>query len=95
MHLIVSDALKVYSDQPYLFILFKAMIMTAYFGLFCIGEITDSDHVIKAKDVHVGVNKDKLLFVLRSSKTHGKGIKPQQIRIAVEKTKKEQKSVIS
>ena len=28
--------------------------MTMYFGLFRIGEVTSSEHVLKAKDVKVG-----------------------------------------
>ena len=46
-----------------------------------------SEHVVKANDVHVGTNKDKLLFILRSSKTHGKGNKPQMIKISSESRK--------
>ena len=32
-------------------------------------------------DVHIGVDKKKLLFVLHTLKTHGKGFKPQKIKI--------------
>ena len=49
--------------------------------MFRIGEVTASDHIVKAKDVHIAVNKDKLLFILRTSKTHSKGTKPQIIKI--------------
>ena len=52
-----------------------------YFGMFRIGEMTESQHVVKAKDVHIGINKDKLMFVLHSSKMHGKGTKPQIVKI--------------
>ena len=84
-HLIklILSALNVILDQqPYLRVLYKALIVTAYFGLFHIGELTHSDHVVKASDVHIGINKKKLLFVLRSSKTHCKGSKPQLIKIS-------------
>ena len=47
------------SPQPYLTILYKAILSTAYFGLFRIGEITKSPHVIKASDVHICLNKKK------------------------------------
>ena len=43
--------------------------------------MTASSHVIKAKNVHIGVNKNKLLLVLYSSKTHGKADHPQKIKI--------------
>ena len=72
------------APQPYLVTLYKAILLTAYFGLFRVGELTYSeysDHVVKVKDVHIGTNKDKILFVLHTSKTHGRGVKPQQIKI--------------
>ena len=34
------------------------------------------------KDVHIGLNKDKILFVLYSSKTHGKESLPQKVKIS-------------
>ena len=52
-----------------------------YFGMFHIGEMTYSQHVVKARDVHVATNKPKILFILHSSKTHGKGDKPQIIKL--------------
>ena len=45
------------------------------------GEITQSDHVIKAVDVHQGMNMNQYLFVLRSSKTHSKRDRPQKVTI--------------
>ena len=45
------------------------------------GELTMGTHPILAKDVHIATNKHKLLFVLHSSKTHGKNDKPQKIKI--------------
>ena len=67
--------------QPFLTILFRAIFATAYYGLFRVGELTLSQHVAKAKDVHVGDNKNKLMIVLHSSKTHSEGDKPQIIKI--------------
>ena len=45
------------------------------------GELTESPHVLKAKDVHIGRNKKKMMFVLHTSKTHGMDRKPQVINI--------------
>ena len=56
---------------------YRAMIVTAYYGLFRVGEITLSPHVIKFIDVHSTGKKDKILFVLRTSKTHQISSKPQ------------------
>ena len=69
------------SEQPYLVIMYKALLITAYFGLFRVGELTKSEHVIKAADVHIGTNKKKLLFVLHTSKTHSRSVKPQSVKI--------------
>ena len=44
-----------------------------------------SKHVVKACDIHIGINKPKLLFIIHSSKTHGEGQKPQLIKITVSK----------
>ena len=78
IHTVVGD------NQPYLISLYRAMLSTAYFGLFHICEIAKSpenDHVIKAKDVHVGRNKKKMMFLLHTSKTHWTDCKPQVVKI--------------
>ena len=69
------------ADQPYLVCLYQALLATTYFGLFRVGEVCASDHVIKVKDVHVGVNKNKMMFVLHTSKTHWNNVKPQVVKI--------------
>ena len=68
------------NPQPYLIALHKAILSTAYFGLFWIGEITQSS-CGKSKGCHIGLNKKKLMFVLHTSKTHGLGAKPQIMKI--------------
>ena len=70
-----------FRDQPYLSLLCQTIFVTAYFGLFQIGELTTGDHTVKAVDVQIGQNKRKLMFILRSSKTHGKYNKPQIVKI--------------
>ena len=67
--------------QPYLSIMYKALFSTVYFGLFRVGELMMSLHIVKAVDVHIGTNKDKLMFILHTSKTHNRGVKPQIIKI--------------
>ena len=69
-------------NQPFLSILYQAILSTAYFGLFRIGEVTAGDHPILARDVHIGANKKKILFLLRSSKSHNQGSKPQSVKIS-------------
>ena len=69
-------------NQPYLHTLYKTLFSTAYFGLFRIGELTSGEHPVLARDVHMGFNKRKVLFILRTSKTHWKNTKPQTIKIS-------------
>ena len=71
----------IHSEQPYLRTLYNSLFLTAYYELFRVGEITSGSHPVLAKDVHIVVNKRKLLFTLHTSKTHTKGHKPQFIRI--------------
>ena len=76
-------------SQWYLECLYKALFTVSYYGLMRVGEVTLSQHVLKAKNVHVAKNKDKILLVLYSSKTHDKANKPQKIMITsnlIEKT---------
>ena len=56
-------------------------LLLAYYGLFRIGELTQSQHQIKAKDIHIRMNKKKILVVLYSSKTHDKKSWPQKVKI--------------
>ena len=91
LNLILKQLGKVYGEkgQEYLEKLYKALFTTAYYGLFRVGELTCSEHAVKARDVHIAMNKQKLLFILRSSKTHGSYMKPQRIKISSQPTKSE------
>ena len=50
--------------QDYLEWMYKALFVLCYYGLMRVGEVTMSPHVLKAKNVHMATNKDKLLLVL-------------------------------
>ena len=85
LRMLVDNLHKIFlpqGQQPYLVTLYKALFMTAYFGLFRVRELTytDSKHMLKAKDVHIGKKKKKMMFVLRTSKTHWHDQKPQVIK---------------
>ena len=69
------------ANQPFLECLYKAMFCLAYYGLLRVGEITQSDHVVKAANLHMGSNKNKILIILYTSKTHGRESHPQEIKI--------------
>ena len=68
-------------SQPYLLSMYQALFATLYYGLFHIGELTQGPHTIKVKDIQLAMNKDKILFILRTLKTHGLGSKPQKVKI--------------
>ena len=68
--------------QPYLEILYQAIFCLAYYGMLRVGEIAKGPHMVKAPNVHVGDNKDKVQIVLYSSKTHGQSSRPQKIKIS-------------
>ena len=72
--------------QVYLATLYQALFSTAYFGLFRVGELTTRTHPVLARNVHIGSNKRKMLLLLQTSKTHGKGNKPQLIKISSKKS---------
>lgn len=70
------------SGQPYLAALYRAIFASAYYGLMRISELVGK-HAVKAGDVHLSTNPTKLKakFVLRSSKTHNVGKRPQMVDI--------------
>ena len=81
LKLLLDGLTKMFGSQPYLEKLYSALFSSAFYGLLQIGEVAQSPHVILVKNVHVGQNKDKILFILESSKTHTKGDKPQLVKI--------------
>ena len=83
LHMIIKEIVVSFSNrnQPYLTQLYKTMFITGYYGLLRVGEMTDSPHNIKAMDVHVACNKDKILICLRTSKTNSDADKPQIVKM--------------
>ena len=67
-------------NQIYLNKLYRSLFVTVYYGMLRVSELTSGQHPIKARDVHIGTNKKKLLFILRTSKTHWKDNKPQVVK---------------
>ena len=81
LEIILFEVQRLFADQPYLETLYKAIFLAAYYGMFRVGELVTGSHPIRAKDVHIGKNKNKMLFILYTSKTHGLDAKPQKIKI--------------
>ena len=81
LELILFEFQRILDQQGYLLCLYQAIFALGYYGLMRVGELTYSSHVMKAENIHVATNKDKILIVLYTSKTHGKANRPQKIRI--------------
>ena len=82
LELILFEIGRLFNQQPYLEILYKTVLAIGYYGLFRIGELTvPGDHTIKASNVHVAKNKQKILLVLYILKTHGVDSYPQKVKI--------------
>ena len=73
-----------FGTQPYLQIMYQALFSTVYYRLFRIGELTYtiSGHAISVTNVEIATKQKKIMFTLYTSKTHGKGNKPQKIKIS-------------
>ena len=85
LNVLLKEVVKYFEkelNQPYLSLLYQTLFCTAYYGMLRIGEVTSGSHPILARDVQVGDNKKKILMILRSSKTHGEGSKPQSVKIS-------------
>ena len=81
LDILLFEMERYFEMQIYLCWLYKAIFCLAYYGLFRIGELTRSNHVIKAKDVNIGQNKNKILIILYTSKTHGLESRPLEVKI--------------
>ena len=83
LHMIINQIQTFFEgiSQEYLSKMYSALVSTAYYGMFRVGELTTGDHPVLVNDVQIGQNKNKILFILRTSKTHGKYNHPQMIKI--------------
>ena len=81
LELILFEIQRKFNTQPYLEIMYKTLFSLAYYGLFRVGELTTGAHPIKACNVHIAQNKEKLMILLYSSKMHGKESRPQKVKI--------------
>ena len=94
LEMILFEVQRTYGSQPYLEALYMAAFALGYYGLFRAGELGDSKHSIKAKNVYIGTNKKKMLFILYSSKTHNEGNRPQEVKIsAIDKKEYDQRKI--
>ena len=83
LEILLFEIDRIYSGtQPYLQSLYKAVLCLGYYGLLRIGEMAIGSHSILSKNIHIDINKDKILIILYSSKTHDKSSRPQKVKIS-------------
>ena len=81
LEILLFEIGRYYSKQEYLVRMYHALFCLAYYGMFRVGELGYSQHSAKAADIYMGMNKNKILVLLHSSKTHGKESRAQKIKI--------------
>ena len=86
---LLFESERLFDQQFYLCCLYKLIFCLAYFGLMLISELVDGDHTVLASYIHIGTNKDKILVILYSSKTHSKANYPQKIKISANRVETE------
>ena len=81
---ILFEEQRKFTTQPFIQSMYKTLFCTAYYGMMRIGELVkaESEHFVRAKDVHLSPNQDKIMLRLHTSKTHVQGDKPQEIKIS-------------
>ena len=81
LEMILFEIERLCNKQYYLEVMYKTLFLISFYGFLRIGEATFGNHVLKAKNVHLGLNKNKIFLLLYTSKTHNKGSKLQEIKI--------------
>ena len=83
LEIILRSTKEYFYDQGQIYLcnLYRALFSSAYYGLLRVGEMTSGDHPIRVIDVQIGENKNKILFILRTLKTHWRDVKPQTVKI--------------
>ena len=97
LEMILFELQRVFNQngQQYLQLLYKTLFALSYYGLMRACEVTQttSGHVLNAKDISAAKDKEKILIVLYSSKTHTEGMRPQKIKITSNKIEKSGKYI--
>ena len=88
LEMLLFEIQRKYGEQLYLQVMYKALFAISYYGVMRVSEVTASEHVMKAANIHAAQNKEKIMIKLNSSKTHSKGMKPQTIKITSNSTEK-------
>ena len=60
--------------------MYHDIFLLGYYGLMRIGELTSGSHPLRTEDINITVNKNKMLLVLYTSKTHGWNLGHKRLR---------------
>ena len=60
LEMILFETQRKFCHQEYAEYMYKAIFSLGYYGLLRIGELVQGFHTVKAKDVHMGENKNKI-----------------------------------
>ena len=86
LKVLLFEVQSIYANngQQYIQLMYKTLFALSFYGMMRACKVTkvpNINHVLKAKDVHAVGNKDKILLILHSSKTHDSSMRPQRIKI--------------
>ena len=84
LEMILFELQCILDGQWYLLIMYRALFALVYYGLFRVGELAKGTHPVKAADVQLARNKNKLRLLLWTSKNLVPGHSPQQVKITEE-----------
>ena len=59
LDLLLFEVERAFDTQPFLRAMYMAFFALSYYGLFRVGELAESEHAVKAKDVHVAKKQGK------------------------------------
>lgn len=68
-------------NQPYLVKLYRAIFVSAYYGLLRMSELTGSKHAIKSRDMHLAQDRPKIQMRVWTAKNKKRGSWPDDLKI--------------
>ena len=84
LEMILFELQCILDGQWYLLIMYHALFTLTYYGLFRVGKLAKGTHPVRAADMHLARNKNKLRLLLWTSKNLVLGHSPQQVKITEE-----------
>ena len=82
LDILIFDVHRENSSNSFFKQLYTTLFLTMYYGLFRVGEVAESQHMIKAGNVFIDHENRSAKFVLYTSKTHGRNNRTQEVIVA-------------